>query len=367
MNTTPCANFDFVRYANAWEDADILVEALKPSAGKRILSIGAAGDNSLALLRDGATIVAVDISPAQLACVELRREAMRELEREDFLKFIGVLGGHTIAAENERHGIYENVCSRLSAKTQEFWDARRYAFESGFMHDGKFEGYFAYFRWVLLLVHGRRRVLELLEPRNKEERERFYAERWDCWRWRLLFHAFFGRFVMGRLGRDPEFFRQVQGSVASRILERARYALTELDTSKNPYLRYILTGNYCATALPYYLREENYERIRANVDNLQIVQGSVDEVARADSEGFDGFNLSDIFEYLTPLQCREVYAALLDCAKPKARLAYWNMLVPRECPEEFRERIVSRDDNAQTLFARDRAFFYSRFIIEEVV
>ncbi len=31
---------------------------------------------------------------------------------------------------------------------------------------------------------------------------------------------------MGRLGRDPEFFRYVEGSVAERILERVEYALT---------------------------------------------------------------------------------------------------------------------------------------------
>jgi len=58
---------------------------------------------------------------------------------------------------------------------------------------------------------------------------------------------------------------------------------------------------------------------------------------------------------------------LLDCAKPKARLAYWNMLVPRECPEGLRDRVVSRDAEARALFARDRAFFYSRFVIEEVL
>lgn len=42
--------FDAIRYANCWEDADILMTALEPAAGKRILSIASAGDNSLALL-----------------------------------------------------------------------------------------------------------------------------------------------------------------------------------------------------------------------------------------------------------------------------------------------------------------------------
>jgi S-adenosylmethionine:diacylglycerol 3-amino-3-carboxypropyl transferase len=44
------AAFDRVRYANCWEDADILCEALQPQPGSRILSIASAGDNVLAVL-----------------------------------------------------------------------------------------------------------------------------------------------------------------------------------------------------------------------------------------------------------------------------------------------------------------------------
>ena len=62
------AAFEQVRYANCWEDADVLCEALQPAEGKRILSIASAGDNALALLAQGATVVAADISLAQLAC-----------------------------------------------------------------------------------------------------------------------------------------------------------------------------------------------------------------------------------------------------------------------------------------------------------
>ena len=75
---------------------------------------------------------------------------------------------------------------------------------------------------------------ELLEPRTPEERRRFYEQRWDTWRWRLLFRLFFSRTVMGRLGRDPEFFRYVEGDVAASILARTRHALTVLDPADNP-------------------------------------------------------------------------------------------------------------------------------------
>ncbi|WP_279384602.1 DUF3419 family protein, partial [Geotalea toluenoxydans] len=84
----------------------------------------------------------------------------------------------------------------------------------------------------------------------------------------MLFHVFFSRFVMGRLGRDPSFFRYVQGSVADRILARTRHALTVLNPADNPYLQWILTGRH-TSALPFALRPENFEAIRANLDRLE--------------------------------------------------------------------------------------------------
>jgi len=73
------ARFDLVRYANVWEDAWILREALRPAPGRRMLSIASAGDNAFALLAAGAEVVAADLSPAQIALVDLKRAAIRRL------------------------------------------------------------------------------------------------------------------------------------------------------------------------------------------------------------------------------------------------------------------------------------------------
>ena len=143
-------------------------------------------------------------------------------------------------------------------KRGDFWDARPGDIERGIAGVGKFEGYFAMFRkFVLPLAHPRKRVLSLLEPRGPAERERFYNEVWDNRRWRWIFHAFFSRAAMGALGRDPEFFRYVEGSVADRILTRTRHALAVLDPSENPYLHWILTGTH-GEVLPEALKEENF-------------------------------------------------------------------------------------------------------------
>ena len=52
MSSEAAANADFsrIRYAQCWEDADVLLDALDVQPGDTCLSIASAGDNSLALL-----------------------------------------------------------------------------------------------------------------------------------------------------------------------------------------------------------------------------------------------------------------------------------------------------------------------------
>jgi S-adenosylmethionine-diacylglycerol 3-amino-3-carboxypropyl transferase len=353
------ADFGHIRYASVWEDADILVPALCPGPGRRMLSIASGGDNAFALLAEGAEVVAADLSPAQLAIVELKVAAFRELDHNALLAFLGV------QAVADRPATFAKLEGQLSDGAREFFRANPEAVADGIIHAGKFERYFHLFRKrVLPLCHSKRRVAALLEPRDREGREAFYTTVWDNWRWRLLFRVFFSRFVMGRLGRDPEFFRYVEGSVADRILSRARHALTVLPTHGNPYLTYILTGNYSADALPRYLRPEYHDAIRSGLSRLTLHHGLIQA---APGGPFDGFNLSDIFEYLNPELCREVYGALLDQAASGARFAYWNMLVPRQCPKELADRVRLQQELSDTLFAQDLAFFYRAFVVEEVV
>ena len=355
------ADFGIIRYANCWEDADVLCAGIAPAPGKRILSIASAGDNSLALLAEGAEVVAVDLSPAQLACVELRVAAFRELSHDELLWFLGVRESH------DREQVYRDIAGRLSAPARRYWDQNLSIVRSGLIHAGKFESYFHKFRTrVLPWVHRQSTVNELLTQKSGEQRRSFYDRTWNSWRWRMMFKVFFSRFVMGRLGRDPEFFRYVEGSVADRILERTEFALTTLPTHANPYLQFILTGNY-GDALPRYLRPEYHDAVRTNLDRLTLFQGSIEEAtSEFGDQGFDGYNLSDIFEYLDEATSMAIFQQLIAVARPHARMLYWNMLVPRQCPDALANRVHRLDELAGELFQQDLAFFYRRLVIEEV-
>ena len=323
-------NFDSVRYANCWEDADVLLAAMSVMpAESRFVSIASAGDNVLALLTLAPErVIAVDISLPQIACLELRMAAFASLEYEDVLAFLGV------TCCDDRIRPYRQLRRQLSKTSRAFWDQRPDCVQSGIIHAGKFERYFTTFRRLLALIHPQRRVRRLLGSMNESERRTFFDEEWNTRTWQLIAKVFFSRRVMGWLGRDPAFFDQVDGPVADRILAKVERALTTGDTASNPYLRCILTGEF-GDLLPAYLRREHFLSIRERLEAIRIVHGDLRCLETRRVGAFDGFNLSDIFEYMDV----ETFAAcanrLAEMAAPGAMLVYWNMLVRRRLPEQL--------------------------------
>ncbi len=355
------ADFSQIRYAQCWEDADILLEALRIQPGHTCLSIASAGDNTLALLsQKPRKVLAIDLSPPQLAALELRVAAFRELRHPEMLALIGSL------PSAERIALYGRCRKQLSTAARDYWDRRPKLIELGIGAAGCFERYLCIFRkYILPLIQSRRRVQGLLASKPDSERVWFYDNVWNNFRWRLLFRLFFSRRMMQTLGRDPEFFRYVNGKVASQLLQRTRYALVQLDPSANPYLRWILTGVH-GDRLPFALRAENFEVIRDHLDRLEWRCCSLEDLLQQTSWKFDAFNLSDVFEYMSEENYLRVLDLVVRAANPHARVAYWNLFVPRRA-QALAASLQPINALSASLSARDNAFFYSSFEVKEVI
>jgi S-adenosylmethionine-diacylglycerol 3-amino-3-carboxypropyl transferase len=351
-----------LRYAQCWEDADVLLEALDIRPGHACLSIASGGDNTLAILsRRPERVFAVDRNPAQIACLELKVAAYRLLEYEEVRELLGSL------PSRRRERLYRRLRPSLSADARRFWDARPEAITMGIGEAGKFEGYFRLFRTrVLPLIHTRKRVTQLLLGGTRVARQKFYDGAWDTWRWRLMFRTFFSRLVMGRLGRDPGCFRYVEGDVASHLLTRTRYALTDLNPADNPYVQWILLGRH-TTALPCALRPDCFAEIRANLDRLEWRCCALEDwLVSHEGLKIDRYNLSDMFEYMPAEAYRRLLKRLACAGRPGSRLAYWNLLAARRRPAELADRLDPMVALAGRLHAQDRAFFYGDFVLEEI-
>jgi S-adenosylmethionine-diacylglycerol 3-amino-3-carboxypropyl transferase len=369
------ADFSHLRYAQCWEDADLLLAALEPARHHRLLSVASAGDNTLALVAQGVErVVAVDMSAAQIAALDLRVAAYQQLDYPATMQLLGVhlagdasqeqAGAHM---EERRLDLYAVCRPHLSPTSQRFWDEHAEMIGAGIIAQGRFERYLRLFsQRILPLIHPAKVRHALLQPRSPKGRCQFYAEVWDTWRWRCFFRIFFSRLVMGRLGRDPAFFRYAESDIATTILARTRQALTTLDPTRNPYLQWILLGQH-GPALPFALRAQNFAAIRHNLPKLEWHTATLEEYLNQAPQGyFHGFNLSNVFEYMSLPAYHALLEQLLSTAHYGARLVYWNLLARRRRPTALADRLESLETLATTLHQQDRAFFYSALVIEQV-
>ena len=176
----------------------------------------------------------------------------------------------------------------------------------------------------------------------------------------------FFKVYCGKTGKDPRLFDYADNtSLSGLMLKKTKYAFTELDVAENPYIEYILTGKYTKN-LPFSMRRENFQKIRENLDKLELHNISIEEYLETSQETVDKFNLSDIFEYISTEKYRELLEKIYDSSSDNTILAYWNMIVPRSRPEELKNKIVPLTEISKNLHSRDKTFFYSGFVVERI-
>lgn len=354
-------NFNIIRYAQCWEDAEILTKALDIKPTDKILSVASAGDNAFAMLvHNPKKILAVDLSFEQIACCELRKACYKYLSYDEFIFFSGVKDNKI---QPDRIFIYDIIKNQLPLEIKSFWDANLKNIEKGFMTIGKFENYFNIFRTkVIPLIHTRKIINELLQEKTLEEQKEFYNNVWNTKRWRGMFNIFFSNKVMGKLGRDEEFYKYVQNKNSETIFLRAEHALTNIKNHENPYLNFILNGKY-NEYLPMALQKENFEIIKNNLDKIEFKQMSIEDAINEDN--FTCYNLSDIFEYMSQSTMDDIYLNILKQSPSGSKIAYWNMLVDRKCI--YTDKVKYDRNYCQELLKEDKAFFYSDFVLEKII
>lgn len=350
-------DFDLIRYANCWEDTDVLLRGLNLKRGADILCIASAGDNALSLLATQPNSVrAIDLSDVQLYLNELKQMAFSCLQHDELLQLLGIKDSAI------RTKLYNKVRTLLKEPARTYWDANKPVIEHGIIYAGKFEQYFKKFRsYTLPLAHRKETTWQLLEKKSQAEQERFYYKQWNTWRFRLLMNIFFSKYVMGKYGRDPQFLKHVQIPVAQYIRQKTEQHLQSALCQDNYFLHMIFTGSFGNT-LPHYLREENFEIIRTNIHKLTLEKISAEDAIK--KHAYDAYCLSNIFEYISETEFAQIANSWPSYMKPGTKLAYWNLMTARSLSETNKQAYIY-NNISEELTRIDKGFFYSRFVTEE--
>lgn len=368
-------DFSIIRYSQCWEDTEILLEALDINENDICLGIASAGDNIFSMLsKNPKKVIAIDLSLPQLYLLELKREIIRKFDYQEMILFFGVISkDNNKNTKKIRKEMYEEIRKNLQEKTKEYWDYNIEIIERGINHAGKLEKFFRIFNHKILpFIHSKKTINKFFEKKSLEERKKFYDKKWENFRWKLTFRIFFSNLVIGKLGRDKEFFKYVEKDIATTMLSQIKYASTELDPHENPYINYFLTQNYRLDSLPYFLTEENFGKIKSNLNKLEIVCDTLEEYLEKIDFKIDKFNLSDIFEYMSVENYTKLMEIIYKNCLDNALLAYWNLVVKRnsemeELKNQFSKRFKRLKEIDQELHKRDKTFFYTDFVIERVI
>ncbi|KAI1316676.1 hypothetical protein EDD11_009632 [Mortierella claussenii] len=366
-------DFSKIRYSQVWEDTRLLRQGLRLKPQSRVLSIASAGDNAFALLLDDAReVVAIDFSPAQLALCALKIAAYKTLKYAEFTQLLGFeLEGQDIGAE-ARVALYQDKVrpELTNEEYRTYWDQNLDLIRNKIIHIGRLEKFFGLYRkYILPLGHYRSTTRTLLDSQDQAKQIKFFDSIWNTWIWRAGTRTFFGQMSLGHLGRDPKFFEHVRLDVGAFLLSKISNGVRNIPIWDNYYAEYVFTGQQSGkNALPDYLVKENYEIIRSRVDRVKLVRADVLKYLQSEESGhFDGYNLSDIFEWMGEDLFKTFLTAIHNKGTKDARICYWNLFVPRERPEELKHLICSEVDLSDAATAKDRTYFYRRFVIETIL
>lgn len=358
-----------IDYYTCWEDFKVIQKALQVDRGDVIFSITSGGCNILNfLVYDPKKIVAVDYNPYQNYLLELKMEALRILDYQQFLQFMGV------KPSSKREQLYETIRQNLSNKARALWDRNSYAIQKGVLLVGeqnvKNVGKF------LRFFKGRSTIENFfLTCDIKEQTEYFnhniYGFPWRLYQWftsqdqvvKLILCLRAVRELPYRRKRSTgylEYLRHVHYPPEhTKIVEEV---FSFLPVQQNHFASLMLLGYYHnKECFPPYLMEQNYNKVRQRLERIEMMSAPVAEVLPMfPREYFTKFNLSNIFDWVEHTAFHQQLRELIKYGSEGGKILYTTTRSDRGIPTEI-TALSQEAQLASELIHEDRTTLYSKY------
>jgi S-adenosylmethionine-diacylglycerol 3-amino-3-carboxypropyl transferase len=346
-------------YTMNWEDPESEHKALKIQPRDTVITITSGACNTLGfLLFDPRVVHTIDINPSQSFLLELKMAAMKRLEYPEFVRFLGLTPG------DDRLEVYDRLRNDLSPNAAVFWDAHRKILQDGFLFRGRYDHFVKLVGKLTRYIQGKERVDRLFDDRDLQGQRAFYDRYWDIKRTRLIFHLFYNKPILAKIGLKADYFHFDDGSssFAESFQRKFRNVACDVPIQGNYFLHAYLKGKYRSLEeVPAYLKEENFPVIRKRLDRIRIHTDDAKKwLATMPDNSLGCFALSNICELMSLEDTRKLFQAVLRTAKPEARICFRNLILPREVPEELRRNIRKDEMLSKDMMATDRSFVYSK-------
>lgn len=375
--------FDAFVYNQIWEDPRVDIQALQMDENSRVLTISSGGCNALNyLLEYPASVTAVDLNRHHIFLLNLKLAAIKYLpDHESFFAFFGAGRGPDTGSDYLRH-----IAPHLDRETRLFWESntvlggflygdRISFFRDRGLYDHSRNGYFLrFFHWLAHRLGCD--VEKILEARTLEEQRSLYEQHIDP-----FFDSAIIRFVgklpvtLFGLGIPPQQYdgltRELSGggTIIDIYRRRVRRLACDFPIHENYFAWQAFARKYDVKhrrAIPEYLKEENFECIRANADRLTTKIGSAtDEIRNSPAGAFNRFVFLDAQDWMDRDGLIDLWSTIAEKAERGSRMIFRtagsSSPLEASLPEDLRSTFVYEKELSQNLFEQDRSSIYGGF------
>lgn len=353
-------------YNTCWEDPKIDRQLLQIDSNSSVLMISSAGCNALDYLLDNpAKIDCVDINPSQNALLALKVALFKYGKYQLLWHMFGEGNHHNITTLYQQH-----LRPYLYSDAQKFWDAHIDFFlpsatRTSFYYRGT-TGLIAYIIRKHLQHKGLMNTIhKLLDAKSLAEQQYYFDEikphLWTSFsRWLLNSKA-----VLSCLG-IPKKQQKLIGDGSENIQHFVLNAIEDVFTQRlakdNYFWWAYLTGSYTQNCCPNYLKQPQFDDIRASVERINISTDSFLNFLKKNPGSYSHFVLLDHQDWLVGNQeakLIEQWQLILRRARPGAKILFRSASSSREfIPGFIYNHVHFEDSKTQFLHSRDRVGTY---------
>ncbi|HSI84668.1 MAG: DUF3419 family protein [Candidatus Methylacidiphilales bacterium] len=375
--------FNSFVYNQIWEDPRVDAEALQLNENSRIMTISSGGCNVLNyLIYNPASVTAIDLNKNHICLLRLKLAAIKHLP--SFEEFFLMFGHADDKANVDNYNRY--IKQHLDPETRRFWEGggpmrklflgpRIKYFTKNFYDYAKL-GYFIRFLHLIAKVT-RKDPAALMRATTKEEQEKV---------WKEEIEPFFNNWIVktgGKLpwalyslGIPPQQFQAMEdevggGGMIEVYRERIKRLAVDFPVDDNYFMWQAFGRTYDKknrAATPDYLKEENWPKLRANVDRVSThIVSYIEFLKQLPDNSLNSFIMLDSQDWMKPQQIADQWREVARVGAPGTRIIF--RTAASDSPVEtaldlvpdLKKRYVYEKDLSLELFKKDRSAIYGGF------
>jgi S-adenosylmethionine:diacylglycerol 3-amino-3-carboxypropyl transferase len=258
----------------------------------------------------------------------------------------------------------------LSGPVRSFYLQNRKKFREGVLQSGEAEKFFRFYSRLLEWMLGIRLIDEFQSVLKGEDQKEVYRRSFKPGRVRLLNRLLINRLTLALI-RGGRSVRYQRGLSAGEVLKnRFETLFFNQDVRNNWFLTQFFDGSFHEPdAFPPVYQPEGFRKIRDRLNRIEVITGTVEEMAHTHPLiRVNGWNLSNILEWMKDDDIRRTLDAILPVSAPDARLITRTTLSPlRRLETILPGRFLYLDQESVTASARERNFFYRELAVYRVL